>query len=218
MKPQPVTGVIFDVFGTLLSIEKPTQPYLRLLNLGASQGRRRSATDLRQLMTNPLTLSGAANLFGIEITDAQMQILDDLLTEELASIKAFPDALDVVSALDDATVRVGICSNLALPYGAPIMHLFPQIECHALSFEHGIMKPDPLLYQIACRQLGIAPGNYFTGDGGRVVMIGDSRKCDRDGPRLAGITGFHLDRSGKGGIDNLAQFAQSIVESNSHSA
>lgn len=38
-------------------------------------------------------------------------------------------------------------------------------------------------------------------------MIGDSKRCDRDGLRSVGIMGFHLDRTGRGSLNDLVQFA-----------
>lgn len=32
----------------------------------------------------------------------------------------------------------------------------------------------------------------------QIAMIGDSPRCDRDGPKAVGIKGFHLDRSDAG--------------------
>lgn len=37
-------------------------------------------------------------------------------------------------------------------------------------------------------------------------------RCDRDGPRTAGIMGFHLDRTGRAKITNLVEFAQLVVD------
>lgn len=43
-------------------------------------------------------------------------------------------------------------------------------------------------------------------------MIGDSKRCDRDGPRSVGIMGFHLDRTGRGSLNDLVQFAKDTVK------
>ena len=60
--------------------------------------------------------------------------------------------------------------------------------------------------------LGVAPGDYFGTNAAQVAMIGDSMKCDRDGPREAGLMGFYLDRTWKSGFANLVQFARLVVE------
>lgn len=79
------------------------------------------------------------------------------------------------------------------------------------------MKPDPSIYLSLCRKLGVwAPHAALekAREKGRVVMIGDSRKCDRDGPRAVGIVGYHLDRSGQGKISDLVQFASLVTDHN----
>ncbi len=46
---------------------------------------------------------------------------------------------------------------------------------------------------------------------GTVAMIGDSEKCDRDGPRLAGISGFLLNRQGGKDFSSLTEFADAVL-------
>lgn len=210
-KLQPITGVIFDAFGTLVSIRKPTHPYRQLLRIGERQGRRSSAADLRELMTQSLTLSDAAMEFEIEVTQEEMHALRNSLARELALIEPYPDAIEAVSILRQGGLRVAICSNLASPYGSVVTDLFSDMDAFVFSYAEGLMKPDPVIYQIACSRLGIPPGQYFAGAGGQVVMIGDSPKCDRDAPRSIGVNGYLLDRSGGGQFSDLVQFAEQII-------
>lgn len=43
-------------------------------------------------------------------------------------------------------------------------------------------------------------------------MIGDSPRCDRDGPRVVGNKGFHLDRSGADAIRDVVRFAELVAK------
>nr|WP_314576504.1 HAD family hydrolase [uncultured Pseudomonas sp.] len=217
MDAHPITGVIFDAFGTLLNIGEPAHPYRRLLRLGIHQGRRSTPADLSELMIHPLSLSAAAERLGIKVSLIDLEMLNDLLAQEIATIRPFTDAVEAVQMLREAGVKRGICSNLAQPYGPPLISLFPEMDGYALSYALGAMKPDPVIYQTAAQQLRIEPGQYFSGSGGRLVMIGDSRKCDEEGPRRVGVAGFHLDRRGAGKLNNLVDFARLIIEQNSHS-
>jgi len=45
-----------------------------------------------------------------------------------------------------------------------------------------------------------------------VMMIGDSKKCDQDGPRQVGIMGYHLDRSRGGRFGDLLEFARFVTD------
>ncbi len=79
------------------------------------------------------------------------------------------------------------------------------------------MKPDPLIYQAVCNQFGFGPADPFS-EQGRVVMIGDSQRCDRDGPRVVGVMGYCLERHGGGAIRDLSQFADLVLDHNRNAA
>lgn len=211
------TTIIFDAFGTLLEIKNRRSPYLEILREGRRQGRRPQADDSYHLMTHSLGLQEAADYFGIELSPELLQRAKRNLEEELANISAFPDAIEAVALLQGAGLRLGVCSNLAQPYGASIRYHFPSLDAYGFSFEIGSVKPEPMIYQTTCKLLGVQAGCGFGGQA-RVMMIGDSQRCDRDGPRGVGIMGFHLQRSGRRGITNLVDFARLILaETNAES-
>lgn len=60
----------------------------------------------------------------------------------------------------------------------------------------GALKPDPRIYQNVLDQLGI--------DASDAWMIGDSQRCDRDGPWAFGIKGHYLARAGLAGSGDFA--------------
>lgn len=74
------------------------------------------------------------------------------------------------------------------------------------------MKPHADIYRAICHQLAVRPSWDMTVAGDEVVMIGDSVACDRDGPKVIGISGYYLDRKGEGRIRSLDQFAKLIME------
>ena len=207
MKP---AAVIFDVFGTLIRIEKPQRPYLKLLRYGRRQGRSIQPGDTRTLMTRNLSLNDAAGLLGIELTSAELQALEYMLEEELSSLALYPDAISAVEQLQAAGVRTAVCSNLAAPYGDPVRRLLPEMNAYGLSYELGMLKPDPEMYRAVCRKLGVQPGQQFGGE--RVMMIGDSLLCDQNGPRRVGIDGYYLNRDEGKGFRNLLDFAGLLYE------
>jgi len=88
--------------------------------------------------------------------------------------------------------------------------LLPGIDAYGFSYELGLVKPDPIIYESVCRMLGVEPGKQLGGD--RVVMIGDSVRCDQDGAKAAGIAGFHLSRAGRGDFSNLIKFAECVLK------
>ncbi len=44
------------------------------------------------------------------------------------------------------------------------------MDAYVLSYEHGVQKPDPRLFETACEALGHAPRD--------VLMVGDDRRAD----------------------------------------
>lgn len=159
-------------------------------------------------MTSCFSLEAAAHAFGIGVTAERMDALNHELEDELASMAIYPDAKEALGLLVAEGVRIGICSNLAMPYGPPLRAMFSEASAFAFSYELGVMKPAPEIYREACRCLGVEPVWDLTASGDRVVMIGDSVRCDQDGPRAIGISGHHLSRTGRGRICSLDQFAR----------
>jgi HAD superfamily hydrolase (TIGR01549 family) len=186
----PVKAILFDVYGTLAEIGDKRAPFRRLLQIGARQGRQPGSEDARTLMAQPLGLRDAADLLGIRLSDAEHAQLAADLKAEIASITPFADTLPTLQALQGRGYKLGLCSNLALDYAAPIMAALPfTLDAYTWSFDAAAIKPEPAIYAHACRQLGCAPGE--------VLMVGDTLEADVEGPRPFGMQGLLLDRKGR---------------------
>ncbi|ROQ63337.1 HAD superfamily hydrolase (TIGR01549 family) [Streptomyces sp. 840.1] len=86
--------------------------------------------------------------------------------------RPYPDAAEVLGALAAGGVRIGVVSNIGWDL-RPVLRahgLDAFVDAYALSFEHGIQKPDAQLFHIACTLLGQHPAD--------VVMVGDDRHAD----------------------------------------
>lgn len=94
-----IKAVIFAAFGTLMRIEKGVHPYRVLLKEGIRQGRRPSPDDARVLMTQKLSLRGAAEHFGIEISQERIATIQQALDDELACIHRYPDGQEAIELL-----------------------------------------------------------------------------------------------------------------------
>lgn len=208
-----IAAVVLDAFGTILRINRPTNPYRELLREGRRQGVVLGSKSIGSVMTTNLPFDEMASFLGIELTLQQRGKMNRAMEQELASIEAYSDAVEAVSRLRDAGLRLGICSNLGAPYGPVVRRQFPEMDGYAFSFELGVMKPEPSIYRSICSQMDVEPGHVFGGERGRgqVVMIGDSKRCDQDGPRLVGMIGLRLDRKGRGAVNNLLQFAELVI-------
>jgi FMN phosphatase YigB (HAD superfamily) len=213
-----IGALVLDAFGTIVRINRRMNPYQELIREGRRQGCDLESDGAHFLMTANMSLVEAAAHRGISLSPAKREQLIRALEQELASIEPFPDALEAMSRLQGAGVKLGICSNLASPYGPVIRKLFPNLDGYAFSYEVGAIKPDTIIYQSICIQMDVEPGHHFSSEQGRVLMIGDSKKCDQDGPRLIGIMGFHLDRKGQGAINDLTRFADLVIDHNRKSS
>ncbi|GHF57696.1 hydrolase [Streptomyces thermodiastaticus] len=89
-----------------------------------------------------------------------------------AAWSPYPDALGVLRTLRERGIAVGVVSNIGWDL-RPVFRehgLDPYVDTYVLSYEHGIQKPDPRLFEKACTRLGADPR--------QVLMVGDSRHAD----------------------------------------
>jgi FMN phosphatase YigB (HAD superfamily) len=198
-----ISAVIFDAFGTLLKISEGTHPYRKILRLGIEQGRRPDSGDAVALLSIPMDLRQAANYFGIKVEPRFMSRLESELERELAGIEAFGDGIAAVKALQAAGLKIAVCSNLAQPYASAIERLYPSLDGYVYSFAVGAVKPSAEIYQQVLQSVSAISTDTW--------MIGDSKRCDCDGPAAYGIKGFYLDRDGNHGYTTLDLFADAIL-------
>ncbi|KKD08859.1 HAD family hydrolase [Streptomyces sp. WM6386] len=84
----------------------------------------------------------------------------------------YPDAAEVLRTLRERGIGVGIVSNIGWDL-RPVFRehgLDPYVDAYALSYEHGVQKPDPRLFALACESLGADPRG--------TLMVGDDRRAD----------------------------------------
>ncbi|MFF2094619.1 HAD family hydrolase [Streptomyces sp. NPDC058202] len=149
--------------GALPGGARPTVPVPAHLD-AAWAARDRSAAEHRAAFTG---LSRLVSLPGPRLHDA-------LYERHMAPAAWTPyaDAADVLGTLRERGVAVGVVSNIGWDL-RPVFHahgLDPYVGAYALSYEHGIQKPDPRLFAVACSALGVAPED--------TLMVGDDRRAD----------------------------------------
>lgn len=182
-----IRAVAFDVFGTLVRIERPTRPFRKLVRLLHESGRLRQRDDGIRAMSNPIDLRQTARLFGGMVREQALDALEVELRDELQSITLFADASPTLTTLKDRGIKVALCSNLAAPYGPPVLNLLPfEPDFCAWSYEARAVKPQPAIYKYLCEGLACRPEE--------VLMIGDTIDADMIGPRAFGMHGYHLNR------------------------
>ncbi|MEU8585952.1 HAD-IA family hydrolase [Streptomyces sp. NPDC048664] len=89
-----------------------------------------------------------------------------------AAWQPYPDTAEVLSALRGRGVAVGVVSNIGWDL-RPVFRdhgIDAYVHTYALSYEHGIQKPDVRLFALACDALGVDPR--------AALMVGDDRRAD----------------------------------------
>lgn len=181
MSRQPITAVCFDAFGTLIGYNgRRINPYRRLVQ--AEPGHK---AERLPFLTRDVGIEVFADELGLSHL---VPVIRHELVEELAGVQLFPEVTQALRKLRAAGKRVAVCSNLAQEYGQVVRQLLPGLDSYVLSYEVGAAKPDPLIYSAVCEALGSRPRD--------VLFIGDSKRCDLQGPQAFGMQARWLDRSG----------------------
>lgn len=189
-KPSKLAGiraVAFDAFGTLVHIPGYRKPYRQLIDYLKRQGLPIRRIDSDRLMTTPIDLSAVGAYFGCNIPAEILVQAERDLQYDLDSTILFEDTLRTISRLQHEGMQVAICSNLALPYGAPVQALLPNLDAYVWSYVAGAIKPDAPIYANLCQSLNYSPCE--------VLMIGDTLEADYLGPRRFGMQSMHLARN-----------------------
>lgn len=178
-----IKAVCFDAFGTLVDITDKRRPFRRLLdNL---EGDARQSLQHR-IMREPLSLEDCLKELGQKLPESLTEELRTDLTAELASIKIRPQTDALWSLLRSQGYKIGLCSNLALDYGSPLLKTLPGVpDAQILSYDTGHIKPEPQIYRLVCDILGLAPEN--------IVFSGDTQLADIDGPKAFGMDAELID-------------------------
>ena len=139
-----------------------------------------------RLMTDRRGLEFLAQEF--EINGIELAKIKELIRREVNSVRLFPEVTNTLQTLKTRGFKLAIISNLAPPYAEPVRRYFSTIvDLLIFSFEAGVIKPHPGIFQILCEKLAIAPES--------VVMAGDSLSSDIQGARDFGMQAIYLDRS-----------------------
>lgn len=182
-----IQAVVFDIYGTLAEIKDRRSPFRLLLRYAQQMGRKPRPDDAAAIMAYPGGLIEAANRLGVRLPATVLQRLEADLLEELSSVTLFGDVNDTLTGLKSRGLKVGLCSNLAEPYAAPILRQLPvRPDCCAWSFSVGAIKPSPAIYEYVLQQVGRPPE--------QVLFIGDTPDADFHGPKRAGMQSRLLNR------------------------
>lgn len=193
-------AVVFDAYGTLAQITEHRYAFKKLLHYGQQLGRAPRPDDAATIMTHKGGLLEAARRLGIHLPAAVYRELETDLLVELNSVTLFDDVNITLSELKNRGLKIGLCSNLAEPYAAPLLRqLSIPFDCYAWSFSVGSIKPSPAIYGYVLEQLDCPPE--------KVLFVGDTPDADSDGPQQMGMQARLIDRDKSERLKDRLNFA-----------
>lgn len=182
----PDRVVVFD-YGEVISVAPSTADRLTLVGLSGLPEERfwelyeRYRDDLDQGVTLPREYWNLiARDAGVEWSPAHVQ---QLWAADIRSwISVEPGTVELLAALHAGGTRVALLSNAGFDFSDPFRHspMAEFFEAMFISAELGLIKPDPEIYRVTARELGIPLE--------QMVFI-DNKKINVDAAVALGVTG-----------------------------
>jgi len=181
----PVRGLVFDLYGTLVTTGQGWRAYRELIR---AQPPWRWPAARRAALTEPFPSVTALREHFERGPPAEH--LERLVSEGNAEVDLYADTIPALERARGAGFGLALLSNLASPYKQPVFDLGLDAHFDALVFscDVGMAKPEPEIFAHVSERLDIPPAE--------LVMIGDSRHDDIRGARRAGIPAIQIDREG----------------------
>ena len=188
-----VKAVLFDFSGTLARLEDDDSWFD---GMGLDAGQRAEVMDR---LTHP-TAAVDHHAWGYRDLDTSMHrqaYLHVLLDAGLAIPHAeslyarcidpdqwtvYPDTVEVLEGLCAGGIRTAVVSNIAWDVRSVLASAGTDTDEYVLSYQVGVAKPDPRIFEVALSRLGV--------DAGDAVMVGDS--VENDGAAAGLGCGFVL--------------------------
>lgn len=200
LRPREPIGMTYTRFARARGHEAdPVEVELRFRAAMKTSGRMRQQGDGRD--------------FWARVVSESVGVDDNRLFEDLYDWYAHPkawwidtEAIEVLGKIARQGVRLGIISNWdrrlrTLYTRFALERMFSVLICSA---EHGVEKPDPWIFKIACRTAGVTPR--------QAIHIGDDPEKDVAGANRAGLVGMlHDDDEGWRGLpDRIAVLRRAV--------
>ncbi|BDA50706.1 probable haloacid dehalogenase-like hydrolase domain-containing protein [Coccomyxa sp. Obi] len=190
----PLRALLVDAAGTLIYPSEPiSQVYLEYARpYGCKFSEKEILDNFRRAFETPWTRSllryeGDGWSFWEFIVEQSTGCNDPKMLEKLynhylqpSAWKLAPGALDVLAQIKSSGMKLAVVSNFdtRLRPLLTTMGAADIFDALIISAEVGAEKPNPLIFEIACQQLGVLPEE--------TVHVGDDRRNDITGARSAG--------------------------------
>jgi putative hydrolase of the HAD superfamily len=194
-----IRGVFFDFYDTLGYIESAVvetgrRELAQMAGLGEAEfaplwranREARTLGTAGDLTTQLRDMLGSIGLAPPASLIAEMARLEERAWER--AVRLYPDTKPALRELRRRGYRLGIISNCSVQAGAMIdFHgLRALVDTTLLSFEVGVAKPDPAIYEQACAALGLPPE--------ACGFVADGAGGELEGARAVGLLTVRIDR------------------------
>jgi putative hydrolase of the HAD superfamily len=190
----PIKAIAFDLWNTLVGCLYPVNPMLRLLEAVRLAGGEEPARLIAECtMKAPLPCLAAA------VRELEHHLVHSLgRGEERARLLAcwelaiscnqvFADVVPSLTRLRKR-YRLGVISNTQ-SFDMEFWQCSDArslLDAEVLSYEIGVLKPDPRLFRRFVRRIGVPAG--------QILMVGDNFRDDVEGARAAGLQAVRISR------------------------
>jgi HAD superfamily hydrolase (TIGR01662 family) len=193
-----IKSIIFDLGGTLINSLSVRDAIVNLRSLHLCPGLKISEATAKKVI-KLYSSSRMADRTGFKETNLAV-ILENIfrhrrfgkksaqdatqkIYDYLTNNKIFPETLRVLKQLNLDGYRIGIISNSAFPsrYHMPLLiesGINKYVDEILFSADFGYKKPHESIYREMFKRLGV--------ESNEVLFVGDSRKCDIEGPKTLG--------------------------------
>jgi len=181
-------AVIFDLYDTLIYFNVKMQSYRKLfIDLNVDEKLELEKAKNIALTENFINLDALVNRLRPEAS-INIQIYENMIENEVKSVKLYPETLSVLQRLKDKGLKLGLISNLAFSYKTPFYDLGLDLyfDTTLFSFEIGMKKPNLEIYKLILQKLDVLPE--------QCIMIGDKIIEDIEAPQQIGIRSLLCDR------------------------
>lgn len=182
----PDRVIVFD-YGEVISVSQSEADRAALVEISGLEAGLfwelydRYREDLDQGVTLPAEYwNRVARAAGVEWAPAQLQLLWAADIRSWISVE--PGTVQLLAALHGGGTRVALLSNAGFDFSDPFRHspMAAYFERMFVSAEMGLIKPDPEIYRVTARELGIPLE--------QMVFI-DNKKINVDSAVALGVTG-----------------------------
>ena len=182
----PDRVIVFD-YGEVISVSQSEADRVALVEISGLDESEfwelydRYRDDLDQGVTLPREYwSLIARDAGVEWPPAQLQLLWAADIRSWISVE--PGTVELLAELHASGTRVALLSNAGFDFSDPFRHspMAAYFEAMFVSAELGLIKPDPEIYRVTARELGIRLE--------QMVFI-DNKKINVDAAAALGVTG-----------------------------